>query len=167
MSLISQKLAEETWQEVAGFTPDQARKEMLKLSRAQPDILAYVVEFTKELDQETSGLAIYLFFTVYRMFEKNSPRRMRKISSTEVIAYHERNENFITKLDGVHDKFFDRIAKVQISEQPHVMKYVVDTLMEAPDEDEPVSLSEEDTGYLFLLLKTVIDLLDNMAKEKE
>jgi hypothetical protein len=32
--------------------------------------------------------------------------------------------------------------------------------MEAPEEEEPVELTEEDVGYIFLLLKTVIDVLD-------
>ena len=44
------------------------------------------------------------------------------------------------------------------------MKYVVETLIEAPEGDEdPVELTEEDVGYLFLLLKTVVDLLDKAA----
>ena len=35
--------------------------------------------------------------------------------------------------------------------------------MEVPEEEDPVALTEDDTGYLFLLLKTVIDLFDNTA----
>ena len=51
-------------------------------------------------------------------------------------------------------------AGVQLSGQPYVMKYVVETLMEAPKDEDPVDLTEEDIGYLFMLLKTVVDLLD-------
>ena len=40
------------------------------------------------------------------------------------------------------------------------MKYVLETLFEAPDVEEPVELTEEDTGYLFMLFKTVIELLN-------
>ena len=36
------------------------------------------------------------------------------------------------------------------------MESVTEELVEAPD----IALTEEDTGYLFLLLKTVVDLLD-------
>ena len=49
-------------------------------------------------------------------------------------------------------------------EQPYVMKYVVDTLIEAPDdEDDPLPMTDEDTGFLFLLLKTVVEVLDKAA----
>ena len=84
------------------------------------------------------------------------------VSAEEIINCYEKNEHFIKSLEGVHEKFFERIAGVQLSGQPYVMKYVVETLMEAPEEDDPGNLTEEDIGYLFLLLKTVVDLLDQM-----
>jgi len=66
----------------------------------------------------------------------------------------------VESLEGVHEKFLDRIARVQLSAQPYVMRYVVETLMEAPEEQDPVPLSDEDIGFLFLLLKTAVDVLD-------
>lgn len=60
-------------------------------------------------------------------------------------------------------KFTLQVAEVQLSGQPYVMKYVAETLTEAPGEGEPAALTEEDTGYLFLLFKTVVDLLDKAA----
>jgi hypothetical protein len=42
-----------------------------------------------------------------------------------------------------------------------VVKYVVDALMEEDNGGEDaVALTEEQKGFLFLLLKTVIDVLD-------
>jgi len=73
-------------------------------------------------------------------------------------------------LEGSHEKFLERVAEVQLSRQPHVMKYIVDTLIEAPEEEDPVALTDDDIGYLFLLLKTVVDLLDKgteTGKEKQ
>jgi hypothetical protein len=65
------------------------------------------------------------------------------------------------RLEGAHDKFLDRVAGVQTSRQPHVANYVVDALMEEEDEGEDaVALTEEQKGFLYLLLKTVIDVLD-------
>jgi hypothetical protein len=63
-------------------------------------------------------------------------------------------------LEVAHDRFFERIARVQVSSQPFVIKYVVDAIFEAPEDEDPVSLTDEDAGLLFLLLKTVIDVLD-------
>lgn len=46
MEVISEKLVEETWQEVAGFSPNRGRKEMAKLGEKQPDLLSFIVTFT-------------------------------------------------------------------------------------------------------------------------
>ena len=64
-------------------------------------------------------------------------------------------------LEGSHERFFDRAARVQVSRQPYVMKYVVDALME--EQEDSAALSEEDKGFLFLLLKTVVEVLDKVT----
>lgn len=64
------------------------------------------------------------------------------------------------RLAGADDKFFDRIASVQTSKQSYVVKYVVDTLMEEDEGEDALVLTEEQKGFLFLLFKTVIDVLD-------
>ena len=161
MEPIPEDLVEETWQEFASFSNENLQKEIIKVSKNQPNLLAFMMEFTQDLDQEVRELAIYMFYVVCRMFQKSSKKRMKTISPEEIIKNYEKNEDFIASLEGAHDKFFERIAKVQLSGQPFVMKYVVETIIEAPEEeDDPVPLTEEDTGYLYLLLKTVVDLLD-------
>ncbi|MEW6095234.1 MAG: hypothetical protein AB1567_01725 [bacterium] len=45
-----------------------------------------------------------------------------------------------------------------------MFQYVTEALYEENDED--VELNEEDKGYLFLLLKTVIDAFDGIKEEK-
>jgi hypothetical protein len=160
MGPIPEEVVEETWQEVAGFAPRQQHKEMGKVAKYQPDLLAFMMEFTEELDQEVKELAIYMFFVVYRIFEKNSKKRIRKISAKEIIECHEYNEGLMKSLEGAHEKFFERIARTELSRQPYVIKYVTDTLIEVPEEEDPVVLTEEDVGFLFLLLKTVVDVVD-------
>jgi hypothetical protein len=67
------------------------------------------------MGQEVKELTIYMFVVVYRMFQR------------------------------AHDKFLDRVAGVQTSRQPYVLKYVVDALMEDGEAED---------------VKTVIDALD-------
>ncbi len=52
------------------------------------------------------------------------------------------------KLPGAHDRFFERVARVEVASQPHVMKYVVDTLMEFGETPDEIVLTEEETGAL-------------------
>ena len=161
MEPIPEEAVEETWQEVAGFASRQQHEEMGKAANNQPDLLAFMMGFTEELGQEVKELAIYMFFVVYRIFEKSSGKRIRKISAEQIIECYEYNEGLVKSLEGVHEKFLHRIAKTELSRQPYVMKYVTETLLEAPEEGDHVALTEEDIGEIFLLLKTVVDLLDS------
>jgi len=159
MELIPEELVEETWQEVAGFSPVRGQKEMENLGKKQPDLLNFMLVFTEDLNPEVKELAIYMFFVVYRIFEKSSKKEIRKFPGKEVEKCYESNEKLVEKTEGIHEKFLERIAKTQVLKQPHVMNYVLSTLME-PDAEDPIELTREDIGYLFLLFKTVIDLLD-------
>jgi hypothetical protein len=100
-----------------------------------------------------------MFLVVYRMFQK-AHGKIKKISSEEIIECYEHNEGLMERLEGAHEKFLDRIASIQTSRQPYVVNYVVDALMEEDEREEAVALTEEQKGFLFLLLKTVIDVLD-------
>jgi hypothetical protein len=159
MEPIPEAIVEKTWQEVGGFSPDRAKKEMMKIGNSQPDLLAFVTESAKEMSQEVRELAIYMFLVVYRMFQKTH-EKIKKISSEEIIKCYEQNEGLMERLEGAHEKFLDRVASVQTSRQPYVVKYVADALMEDDEGEDTEALTEEQKGFLFLLLKTVIDVLD-------
>jgi hypothetical protein len=46
-----------------------------------------------------------------------------------------------------------------------VVNYVVDALTEDDEGENAVALSEEQKGFLYLLLKTVVDVLDQKGME--
>ena len=160
MEEVPEGIVERTWQEVAGFSPGRANKEMMKVGNNQPELLAFVMESAKGLGQEARELAIYVLVVVYRMFQK-AHGKIKKISSDEIIECYEHNKGVMERLEGAHDRFLDRIASVQASRQPYVVKYVVDALMEDDEQEDAVILTEEQKGMLYLLLKTVIDVLDH------
>jgi len=156
---IPEAIVEKTWQEVAGFSPVRANKEMVEVGNSQPELLAFVMESSQEMGQEVRELAIYMFLVVYRMFQK-AHGAIRKISSEEIIKCYEHNESLMERLEGANERFLDRIANVQTSKQPFAVNYVVDALMEEDEGEDAAVLTEEQKGFLFLLLKTVIDVLD-------
>ena len=159
MKPIPEAIVEKTWQEVAGFSPVRANKEMVEVGNSQPELLAFVMESSQEMGQEVRELAIYMFLVVYRMFQK-AHGAIRKISSEEIIKCYEHNESLMERLEGANERFLDRIANVQTSKQPFAVNYVVDALMEEDEGEDAAVLTEEQKGFLFLLLKTVIDVLD-------
>ena len=165
MKPIPEAIVERTWQEVAGFTPDKAKKELVKIDNNQPELLAFVMESSEEMGQEVRELVVYMFVVVYRMFQ-GVHAKIKKISSEEIIECYKQNEGLMGGLEGADERFLDRIASLQTSKQPHVVNYVVDALMEEDNEGEgAVQLTEEQKGFLYLLLKTVIDVLDQKGME--
>ncbi len=58
MEPIAEEIVEKTWQEVAGFSPDRAKKEMMRIGNSQPELLAFVTESSKEIGQVVRELAI-------------------------------------------------------------------------------------------------------------
>ena len=161
MDPLSEGFVEKTWQQVAKFTPDRANKEMIAMGKNQPDLLAFLMAYTDDLQQDVKELAIYIAFVVYKMF-LDSSGKIPIISSKKIMAMYDKNTSLIESMEGTHKKFIDRIASVQISKQPYVMKYVLDALMEEAEEDG-IDLTEEDIGSLLILFKTEIEVLDKRA----
>jgi len=161
MEPISDQFVEKTWQGVDGFTPARANKEMLAMGKNQPDLLAFLMAYTDDLQQEVKELAIYIAFVVYKMFH-DSAVKIPKISSREIMARYDKNALFLEGLEGTHGKIIDRIENYKASKQPYVMKYVLEALMEDAEEED-IDLTEEDIGFIFILLKTEIEVLDSRA----
>lgn len=160
MEPIPESLVERTWQEVADYSPDQATDEMKKIGEDQPELLAFMVEFTQDLEPASIDMGIYLFFVVYRIFEKGYAGKIGQVTADEIVECYEANADLMESLESAHYRFLERAAEVQLASQPYVIKYVVDAFFEVPEDDELDPLSDEDIGYLFLLLKTVIDVLN-------
>ncbi len=169
---ISESLVEETWQEVAAFSPQRAEREMNRTAREQREFIGFIAAYTEDLSREAAELAFTMFFTIYRMFQKSSGDGIEGIRGGQIEHCLDQNENMLQRLEGAHEKFVERVARVEASRQPFVMRYLVETLMSSPgprgaagpDGRNPVVdtvLTEEETGALFLVLKTVVDALDH------
>jgi hypothetical protein len=56
MEPIPEEIVEKTWQEVAGFSPDRVKKEMMKIGNRHPELLPFVMESSQEMGREVRGL---------------------------------------------------------------------------------------------------------------
>ncbi len=76
-----------------------------------------------------------------------------------------KNLDELERLQGAHERFLERAALQQVSGEPEVMRHVIEAVMEVGDDPEadPLELTEEDQGMLFLVLKTVVDLPQMVA----
>jgi len=163
--MIPDEIVQATSKEVAAFRGPRARKEMGRLAKRQPELLPFVVVETEDLSPEAHELAIYLFFVVTRIFEKGGT--LSRISGTVILEQFQDNIDELERLAAAHDRFVEKAAAGQASRQPHVMRYVVESLMETGGGPYPVELTAEEVGTLFLVLKTVIDVLDDALQSPD
>jgi hypothetical protein len=160
MEQIPEKIVEETWEEVAQFDQAKIEKEMEKLSKEQADLLAFVFEFTKGMDQSVAELAIYLYFTIYRMFRKAQGKKINAIPANEIMERYESHESLLETLEEQEDLSLEQTASAMIAVQPHVMEYLTETIFDADEDEDLPEISDEDKGTLFLVLTTMVDLLN-------
>lgn len=162
MEAISQEMVEETWMEVGNLHPQDARREMMQVLKKQPELTQFVFELTEDLSEEAHELAFYLFFVLVRMFEKAYGNKVGSVKAESIVESFEANQDLLERLAQVHERFLERITETGLWDQPYVLRYVVEALLEASEsEQDPVPLSEEEFGFLFLVLKTVVDSLHN------
>ncbi len=162
--MIDAATVEATWRRIGAFTEAQARRETEHVGREQPDLLAFVVAFTQELSPAAHELGVYLFHVVLAIFRTAAGHRVPRVKAGAIERQWSKNSEELQRVEGAHERFLERAALQQVSGEPEVMRYVVEAVMEAGDDPEdPVELTEEDQGMLFLVLKTVVDVLQQTS----
>jgi hypothetical protein len=134
---------------------------MKRAGMHQRHLLSFVVVFTEELRPEVHELAVFLYFVIYRIFHKATPGKIRPIKGSKIERCWERNEGLLAGLAEAHPRFLEKVVIDEAAGQPFVVKGLVEAIMSAPLGDDPINLTEEESGTLYLVLKTVIDVLDD------
>ena len=129
-------------------------------AQRQPALLAYVMASTDHWRPEVSELAVYLYYVVLRMFEVSASGELGQVSNPALDHQVERNESLMDRLQPAHERFLERAAEVESSKQPFVLRYISEALLEDEHPDITPPLTDEETGRLYLTLKTVVDALD-------
>ncbi|MBN2122877.1 MAG: hypothetical protein JW821_01170 [Deltaproteobacteria bacterium] len=160
MKEIPEDLVTDTWQAASALPPEQAHREMEKAGREQPELLAFVLGSVMDCGQEAQELAVYLYFVIHKIFKNAAKNRLRPITAAKIKRRLTQNEDHLSRIEGAHPRFVERAAALETRPQPFVVKYLVEAIVEAPECGDPVDLTDEESGTLFLVLKTVIDLLD-------
>lgn len=160
MEAISEELVNKTRKEIAALSREEANREMLRTCESQPDLVAYMTKMTEGRKTDVQELAIYLLFAINRIFKKGAGRNLNRIGAKNITKFHENNLQLMKRLEADHNEFVSRAARIQLAGQPHVMKYLVGALVKPTSGDVPIELNDEEKGFLYVLLKTSVDLLD-------
>ncbi len=160
LSEIDAAIVEETWQDVADFSAARVRKEMAHAAREQPDLLAFVLGLTESLPRRVNELAGYIYFVIWQAFCRSTKGKLPRVKAPAIDRKFKANEQALERLQGANARFLEKAALAQITKQAAVFAYMVEAIFEADqDEEDPVEMTEEQSGTLFWVLKTVIDVL--------
>ena len=164
MILIPEEVVTESWQSVAQLNPAQVKAGIRRFGQRQPALLAYALGNSKSLSTAAGELLVYMAFVVVNAVYL-SGAKVRQVSPVAIDATEAALEERLLTLQGAHDAFIARAASLLASNQPYLFAYLVETLHEAPFEPpDPVPLTPEEQGAIFLAIATVISALDQQRQ---
>ena len=83
------------------------------------------------------------------------------ILSDQIIEVYNHNDSLLQKMENTNTNFLEQLAENEVSKQPHLMSYILEVLFEISESEENIELSDEEMVFIYLMLKTEIDLLDH------
>ncbi len=163
MKPIPYDLVENTWRAVSVMAPEEAQKSMQAMGEEQPMLLAYLMAAEDEnFNEEERGLFVYIGFVVWRIMSEGGGAAP-VINEERIERAEAGNLKMLEYLEGETEADFAQTVETLSNSynQREVLRYVVEALMEEPEEGE--FFREENKGLAMLHLKTVIDCLDQSS----
>jgi len=156
--IVPNEIVEATWREVGAYDSRRARRDMERVAERQPALLAFVMASTADSREEVKELAVYLYFVIQKMFDTVTDHGLQPVTVDEVERIADQREAALERLAPADERFLERAARIESEAQPHVLRYLTEAILEPDDPD--LELSEDEQGLLFLVLSTVVELLD-------
>jgi len=157
MEPIPLKVVERTWKKMSTMSFRGIPKLINLMKKQQPFALAYLLAVGHEIfNQDEQEQLLYLGIVVWQIMSQGS-KPLTKITEDVLDEAEKANIKMLEYLAGESEAGFMDTTKKIISNypQPEVLKYVVDALMEEPEEG--CLVRDENKGYIFIYLKTIID----------
>ena len=161
MEPISVEVVDKVWKRVASISPRRAPKLIQHMTEEQPVVLAYLLAVDDDiLNDDERQLLLYLGVVVWQIMSQGA-RPLPKVTEEILDAAETRNVKMAEYLQGETEEGFLEATKTAIGNysQPEVLKYVVEAIMEEPEEG--CVIRDDNRGIMFLDLKTVIDCFDS------
>ena len=160
MNPIPADVVEKTWKKITETSPQEAPEIIARMSKQQPLILTYLMAIGDELfNQDERELFVFLGITVWQIMS-NGDTPLPKVTEEMIDEVEESNFKMLEYLEGESETDFMETTENMLENynQQEVLRYVLEALMEEPEED--CEIREENQGLMMIYLKTVIDCFD-------
>lgn len=162
MHAISEQIVDDAWLAVGHYSDEQAQEHMERLGSEQPQLLAFVIAAMEPLSEDAQELGVYLLVVTHKIFEKAAGGKLDSVTQDRIEAIYEHLEETAADFEDRDDDEDEPPGGLPTT-QPHVMQYIVDALTEIQEDEEVEEFSDDDVGGLFIVMKTVVDALDEVA----
>jgi len=160
MDHIPSEIVEATWKRMAAMSLRDARRVAKLFEKQQPMVVSYLLTVdTDILNQDERQLLFYLGTAIWQMMSQGKTS-LPKVTEDVLDKAEDRNIKMAEYLLGETGSGFVAATKMIIGgyRQAEVLRYVVEALMEEPEEG--CIIRDKNLGIMFLDLKTVIDCFD-------
>lgn len=148
-------------EDVAKLPPAKVPHEMERATREQPELLDFILGSTEGMSAGVGELSGFICYVIWRVFRANVTGPIPVITGEVLQRILVRNEEQMASLDESGLEGGGAAWVEQITPQPALLGYVVESLIVAEENDEnPVRMEPEEKAALVLLLKTAIEALD-------
>ncbi len=135
------------------------RRSAERLLRDQPEVLAFLLAGTAQLAPETRAVGVFLAEVVFEVF-RLAGRSTRPMESHAFIGALRSNREMALRVGQAHDRIAERyLRNSKTLRQPALIRYITGVLLEA-DPTCAHRTPRAELGPLFIVLKSVIDVLD-------
>lgn len=157
MKPISSAIVERTWKELGSMSPEAIPKIVQLMQEQQPFVLVYLLTIGDDiLNEDERELLLYLGMVIWQiMLQGDTP--LTKVTAADLDKAEEANMKMLKYLEGESEaSLMDTVERMLSSYgQPEVLKYVVEALMEEPEEG--CLIRDKNKGIMMIYLKTVLD----------
>ncbi len=158
---IPAEVVRETWQQVANSELDHAHELVAELQKEQPFILLYLTDMEgTPFNQNESEIIFFLGLVIWQIMKKGS-NKLRQVTVQKLMKAEDANYEFLDLLSQDTEGDFESatLNMLESYQEPEVLRYVVEAIMEEPDEDDPEDepIRDENRGLAFVIIKTVLD----------
>jgi hypothetical protein len=155
VSVIEAEAVAATQAAVAAFPPNRRRAEMDGAGEQQPDLQSFLFDATGDLSGPAQELGGYVFFVIHEAFRGRNGR-LPVVKTAAIVRRLDENQRLLERLGA---QVFEKAAEPgEVTAQPALFSYMVGIVF-GQNAAEP-EIEGDEQGTLFLVLKTVIDVLD-------
>lgn len=160
--IVTPELAEQAWQRIGRLDHLAVVKLQQRSGKFQPELVGFVLAFTRDLSPEGMGIALYAMLVIFEMFQRAAPTGFTKINERAILRLWQESRHIG---DALLASEFDAALMhdfVNGSAEPVAVRYVVEALVDA--QEESGDLPPEDVAQVLAIHRTVIDALHGAAR---